>query len=314
MSFKMPDLIVESIIRDGFKNARRDESVIDDVFADLTLAYASKKYGEAEIEKIKAMVREKEVSIIHSFNLSAVNMPCISIQLADDREDEKSFMGNYLTTFQSPMTNPEEIAALTKLTFTPVSYDPNTGIVRVDDSVNLSAIHANLIFEDADGAEYVIVGGIVNDTGAKQFIIAKQSEVALTGPGQIKSSINYKLYTRNGNKEQTQLILGIHSKDALVTKYLYTLVKYFVLTRRPDLIKRGLQITTYQGSDFSRSLEYTADIVYTRFFHIVGTVVHSWRQDKVQLIDNVEVNVQVPKDRLGNEALKLTDMTIKVKE
>lgn len=315
MSFKMPDLIVESILRDGFNNARRDNSVLYDLFEDLTLAYNSKKYGEAEINKIKKIINDQEISIVHAFNLVNSNLPCISIQLADDRENEnEAHMGNYVKNIVRPITDPDALAALVYVDeIFPNSYDPITGIVKLPDDVNLAGVHANLLYVDSAKNEFTIIGGIVNDLGAKQFIVDRGSEVAL-GEGLIKSSLDYNIYQKRGNIESTQLILGIHTKEALLTKYLYILVKYFMLSRRDDLIARGLQLNTYTGSDFHRNLEYVGDVVYTRFFNVSGRVQHQWRSDKVQLIDNVEVNVVVPKDKKGNEALGLEDSTIKVKE
>jgi hypothetical protein len=316
MSFKLPDLIVESLIRDGFDNARRDLSVIDDVFCDLSMKYNRKKYGSKEINKIKEIIEKEEVSIVHSFNLVNANIPCISIQLADDREDEgKASMGNFVQVMNTPITDTDALAALVIVeSFQPNVYSPNSGIVKVPDTVDLSAVHANLLFVDAAGVEHSILGGIVNTPGKKQFIIDKQHTVDL-GPGaEIKSSINYNQYERKGNTEQTHLILGIHTRDALLTKYLYVLVKYFMLSRQNDAIARGLQISSYTGSDFTRNIAYEADVVYTRFFNVSGMVQHQWRADKVKLIDHVTVQVLVPKDRLGNEALDLTEQTIQVKE
>ncbi len=316
MSFKLPDLIVESIIRDGFNNARRDNSVIDDVFEDLTLAFNSKKYGESEVEKIKKVINDQEVSLVHSFNLVNSNLPCISIQLTDDRENEnEAHMGNYIGNQDIQITDPDELAALIYVDdITPTSYNVLTGAVKVPDGVNLAGVHANLLFQDSTGTLHTIIGGIINETGIKQFMVEKGGEVALGAGGLIKSSLDYKLYQRRGNIESTQLILGIHTKEALLTKYLYILVKYFMLSRRDDLIARGLQLNTYTGSDFSRNMEYAGDIVYTRFFNVSGRVQHQWRSDKVQLIDNVEVNVKVPKDRAGNEELDLEDSTVQVLE
>lgn len=316
MAFRLPDLIVESILRDGLNNARRDETVIDDVFGNLNLAYASRKYGQSEIDKIKEVIRNKEVSIVHAFNLVNANLPCISIQLADDHEDEdKAYIGNYVQNVTRAFTTPEQLASLVIVeSFTPLSYEPLTGVVKVDDSVNLAAVHTNLLFVDAAGAAHQIIGGIVNDPGAKQFIIATGETVSLDPGAVIKSSIDYELFQKRGNVEKTQVILGIHTEEALLTKYLYILVKYFFLSRRSDLIARGFELTSYSGSDFHRNVEYVGDVVYTRFFNLTGLVLHQWQSDKVQLIDSVDVQVKLAKDRLGNEALNLTDSTIKVKE
>lgn len=316
MSFKLPDLIIESILRDGFANARRDETIIDDVFCDLSMPFASKKYGEKEINKIKDMIRNKEVSIVHSFNLVNANMPCISIQMSDDRENpDRSHMGDMIHYSTIPFNTPEKIQATIFVeSFTPVSYDTNTGKVVVDPPVSLATVHTNLIFVDGAGVEHTIVGGISNEPGDKYFFIGKSEEVSLDPGAEIKTSIDYDIYERHGNIEETQLILGIHSKDALLTKYLYTLVKYFTLSRKRDLTTRGFQLNTYSGSDFHRNTEYAGDVVFSRFFNVTGILQHSWRSDKVQLVDNIEVKVLVPIDRLTNDDLDREDQTVQVTE
>lgn len=316
MAFKLPDLILESIIRDGLENARRDETVIEDVFGDLLKPYAAKKYGEAEVNKIKDIIQKREISVVHSFNLVNANLPCISIQLADDREDEaRTQIGNYKRNTVTAFATPEELASLTIVgSFTPTSYSPISGIVKVDDLVSLSAIHANHLFVDSAGTKHPILGGIVDVSGKKQFIIAKGATVDLGSGAEIKASIDYNVFIQKGTTENVQLILGIHTKDALLTKYLYILVKYFILSRQSDATIRGMQLSTYSGSDFVRNLEYIGDTVFTRFLNISGMLQPEWRADKVQLIDNVEVKILVEKDQLGNEALNLTNSTVQVKE
>lgn len=316
MAFVLPDLVIESILRDGFKNIRNDESIVDDVFANLTRAFANKKYGQEEIEKIKKIVREKEISIVHSFGLVTSKIPCISIQLADDREDiEHAHIGDWEDTLITPFTDPDKIANTVIVeSFDPTTYDSKTGILTVPDSVNLASVHTNHLFVDASGVEHLIIGGIVNDDGAKQIIIELNSDVDLGSGAEIKSQINYDLYEKRGNLEQVQLILGIHTQDPLLTKYVYILVKYFLLSRKKDIHSRDLELSTYSGSDFHRNMDYGADTVYTRFLNVNAKLQNSWRSDKVQLVDNVNVKVLVPKDELGNEALNLENKTIQVKE
>lgn len=314
MSFILPDLVIESILRDGIENARRDPSVIDDIFCSLNSAYAAKKYGQKEIELIKKAIQNAEISIVHAFNPTQSEMPCISIQLAEDHEDvEKAHMGNYINTKVRKFTDPDEIAATIVVeNFMALAYNPLTGILSVPDSVNLGSVYPNLLLVDAAGAEFPIVGGIDNSSGSKRLSVAVGSEVAFTTPVYVKSSIDYEIFTVGGNVEQTTLILGVHSAEPLFTKYLYILVKYFTLSRRHDLTARGLQLNTYSGTDFTRNMEYAGDQVFTRYFHINGQLQNSWRADKVQLIDSVDITVKVAKDKLGNAALNRQDQTIKV--
>jgi hypothetical protein len=316
MAFRLPDLICESIIRDGFANARRDDTIIDDVFGDLDKRFTRKKYGNKEIDKIKSIIENQEVSIVHSYNLVNANLPCISIQLADDREKtEDAHMGDYVHLSATPYSSPEDLASIVVIpAFTPTSYDPTTGIVVVPDSVDLSTIHVNLLFQDNVSNQFPILGGINNTPGSKMFITDTQATIVLGAECEIVSAIDYNEYLVHGNIEHTQLILGIHTKEALLTKYLYTLVKYFMLSRKKDMTKRGLQLDTYSGSDFHRNVEYLGDVVYSRFFNLSGIVQHAWRQDKVQLIDNVQVIAKVERDVATNEELGLTNSTIQVED
>ncbi len=96
-------------------------------------------------------------------------------------------------------------------------------------------------------------------------------------------------------------------------KYLYTLVKYVLLSRKRDLISRGLILATFQGSDFTRNMEMQGDITYSRFLTISGKVQDYWRGDQVALIDNVEVTVLVDKDELDSEDLELDELSVQIK-
>ena len=73
-----------------------------------------------------------------------------------------------------------------------------------------------------------------------------------------------------------QISVGIHTKDSLMTRYIYTLVKYILLSRRIDLERRGLIASTFGGSDFMRDMGYQGDIVYTRFLTVIGKAEDTW--------------------------------------
>lgn len=310
MPMIIPDLIIESVIRDGFQNARRNEEVIDDVFGNLSRAFAEKKYGDKEINKIKSLVQNNEVSIVHSFNLVDANMPCVSIQLLNDLEDERrAHLGDQIGFNDIPFA--DQTVTVIVSSFTPTAYDLVTGLVTVPDGVNLSQVYANLLFVDNAGVEHQIIGGIDNTVGQKKFAVAKQSEVTIGIGCEIKTSINFSRYKQKGNVEKAQILMGVHSKDPLITRYIYTLVKYFLLSRKKDLISRDFQLSTYNGSDFSRNMEYKGDAVFSRYLTVSGMLQHDWRSDLVELVDSIEIEVKVPADKYGNAALNLQNQTVK---
>ena len=73
-----------------------------------------------------------------------------------------------------------------------------------------------------------------------------------------------------------QVSIGIHTKEALMTKYLYIILKYIVLSRRIELERRGFIASTFGGSDFNRDMAYKGDIVYSRFLTMIGKTEDTW--------------------------------------
>lgn len=316
MSFKLPDLIIESVIRDGLEAIRRDTSLIEDVFGEISSQLGSlmnSKYGDKEVSRIVEYFTEKEVHIVQAFTQVNTNMPAISIQLLDDTESIKyAYLDDFQADVTKPLTDPDDLAGLVVISGVSLdAYDPNTGIIDIDDAADLSNVHVNHILEDVDGKEFKIVGGIVNDTGAKQVVIETGTAPNLVGPALIKSSINYEQFEKRGNHSDQRLLLGIHTEERLLTIYLYILVKYFLLSRKVDLVKRGFKLATYSGSDFTRNIEYV-EPVFSRYLTVSGLVADDWTSDKVIPIDLVDVKVLVDKDVAGEECFE--DLTVSVSE
>jgi len=316
MSFTMPDLVVESILREGFMALKRKPELIDDVFASLTKNYADKKYGQKELQRIKDAIQKRDWGFVHSFGEVESNLPCVSIQLGNESEDKgTAHLEDFEADVTENITDPDELAGLVKISnIQPLDYDELSGTVYLDNSVNLSSVYPNLLYVDAAGVEHKIIGGIDNTSGQKQFVVEPMSEVDISDEGHIKSSIDFKQYTERGVHNDVQILLGIHTKDALLTKYFYILVKYFLLSRKKDMIDRCFIVSSYQGSDFTRNLKYEGDIVYTRFLTITGKVQDTFRSDQADIFDNVEVITKVPKDVATTEDLDLQDQTVQVGE
>jgi hypothetical protein len=167
-----------------------------------------------------------------------------------------------------------------------------------------------MLFVDAAGVEHKIIGGIVNEDGEKQFQIAEDSEVDISEAGLIKSPISYKVTEIKGVSSDVNILLGIHSKEALFTKYMYVIVKYFLLSRKADLINRDFFVSSYKGSDFTRNLEYEGDIVYSRFLTISGKTQDDWKGEDIPQVDNIEVVVAVPGNEPTPEDLGPDDSTV----
>lgn len=292
MSFNIPELVLESLVRDGIQNVRNDQTIIDDIFKQLTRAYNSAKYGASEIAKIKTLV-QKEIAVVYAYHEVDAKPMSISIMVGSDNEHKpRAHMGDHYDEISEEITNPVELQALHRVdNLSVLSFDSLTGKVQVDPATDLSQIFRGMIYVDSADVEHDITGTISNEIGDKFFFINKLDEVDISDTtGFIKSSLNYKQYEVRGVTSDIQLILGVHTKDALTTKYLYTLLKYFILSRKNDMISRGVYLSSFSGSDFNRDSQYVGDQVFSRFLTISAKIDDSWRSDQVVLIDHVEIN------------------------
>lgn len=291
MGFTLPDVVVESVIRDGLSDLEANPTKIDYVFADMLKAYALRKYGQAEIDRIKALIASKEIAVVHSFHEAAAKAPAFSIQLGSDMDSEKhAHLSDFEADIQEELMG-ADLDPFKKIDpLTPTAYDPVTGKVSVSDAVDMSLAARGYIYEDGDGTEFELIGGISNTTGNKFFFIQKGVSPNIIDPGLIKSFINTQQYEEKGVINDVQILVGVHSKEALLTKYLYILLKYFFLSRKNSLINRRYITSAIQGSDFTRDMAYQGDQVFTRFLTLKGRVEDTFRAEDVDQIDQVEID------------------------
>lgn len=312
-SYYLPDLIVEGVLREAYGVLKRNPELIDNIFRFMmTNPRLSKKYGAREIKRIKDHIAKYDWSFVHSFNEVEGKTPAISIQLLAENEAKEVMVEDFQADVRVPL-EPQELAALIVIQgFTPTGYNALSGAVLVDDSVDLTNVHLNLLFVDASGTIWPILGGINEIPGQQQFMIAANVAPDITGPCLIKSAIDFKQVTVRGNTTDVNILLGVHTKDALLTKYFYIILKYFLMVRKPVLIGDGFICSKFQGSEFTRNLKIEGDAVFTRFLTLTGKVEDSFRSDETQVFDTIDVIIQVPKDVATTEDLGLQNAGIQV--
>ena len=173
----------------------------------------SSKYT-GEPARIRDFFKNSQVAIVQSFSDVQANLPCISIQLANDGEDQ--------------------------------------GLAMTDD------------FGGIDGV-------FDSDVPARNRIGRDQNII----------------------HANTTINIGIHTKEQLLTKYLYNITKYFILSAKEDLIRQNFIIATFRGSDFTRDASWQGDHVYTRFLNISGKTEDSWvnLNEIVASLDNINLGI-----------------------
>lgn len=285
--FVLPELVIESVIRDGLLNVKATPTIIDSVFAQLGRVYNSEKYT-GEIAKIKTLMNT-DIPVVFNYSEVDAKPMCYSIMIGEDSEDKKrAHLGDDYGTQETAITSQVALDALVVLANIIITaYDSISGKVTCHAATDLTAVYRYMILVDAASVEFQIIGAISNETDDKFFFVAPGSVVDITDFSLIKSSNTTSISTLRGVTGDQKLVIGTHSKNALTTKYLYILLKYFILSRKDDLISRGFYVASYAGSDFNRDSDYVGDKVYTRFLTVSGKIDDVWKQELVALIDNV---------------------------
>lgn len=291
MGIKLPDLIIESVLRDGLEYLRQKPETLDDVFSALLAPYNQRKYGVTELAKIKNLIENRNIAVVHSFAEAEAKQPCFSLQLMSESEAQgRAHLSDFEAEVQVPLTG-SALTAATKITgLVGTSYSLKSGRITVADSVDLSLVGPGFIYVDGSGVEFQIQPGVSNVSGAKAFLIPKNSQPDFMSPGSIRTFLTYEQHERRGDSSQVEVMVGAHSVEPLVAKYLYIIAKYIFKSRKKDLIKRCFVNSSFRGSDFVRDTQYQGDQVYTRFLTIQGQVDDTWRSDDVELIDLIDLH------------------------
>ena len=88
MPFIMPEVAVRLLIDHGIKELRKNRGAFDDLFAQLVDPGFVEEYGPAYREQIWEWFSITKLPVIEAWAFNAQKIPCISIHLANETEDE----------------------------------------------------------------------------------------------------------------------------------------------------------------------------------------------------------------------------------
>ena len=171
MSMILTDLIIESVLREGFADIKANPEIIDDIFGTLISDYNTSKYGISEINKIKAEIAKTDWSFVNSFSEVHKKVPSVSIQLLDDTEvKEVTFLGDEAGDIETKITSISELTVLFGINAD--NYESVSGKLNLPDSIDLTDIYLGMIYQDSNGVQFPITGGINNTPGNKGIHLA----------------------------------------------------------------------------------------------------------------------------------------------
>ena len=98
--FQFPEVIVQKLISYGIKELRSDKRAFYDLFAQYTQDELNDDYGITTVDEIWQWFSITKIPVIKAWSFNAQLVPCISIHLANETEDEqKAAIGDIMGTF-----------------------------------------------------------------------------------------------------------------------------------------------------------------------------------------------------------------------
>jgi hypothetical protein len=92
----MPQIALQKVIQVGLRDLKDNPSKLDDIFNYMNSDDIAADYGTEYIDKIKTWLATTKVPVIHAWTFNVDRVPCISIHLAAESEDEsKASIGDY---------------------------------------------------------------------------------------------------------------------------------------------------------------------------------------------------------------------------
>lgn len=88
MAWTLPEVAIRRVISDSFKKLRANKPAFVDIFSEFAQDELAEEYGEAYIEQIWQWFTTTKIPVIQSWSFNAQKIPCISVHLANEQEDE----------------------------------------------------------------------------------------------------------------------------------------------------------------------------------------------------------------------------------
>jgi hypothetical protein len=85
----MPEIVVQRVLQEGIKNLRNNDDAFDEIFNMFLCPELVNAYGQAHIDTIKKWFKETKIPVVQAWSLNPQRIPCFSIHLASEMEDEQ---------------------------------------------------------------------------------------------------------------------------------------------------------------------------------------------------------------------------------
>lgn len=279
------DIIIRSAIEAGLADLRANPVLLDYVFGSLPQDVLTwKEYGEKDVQQAKKwfLTTHIPVSVLPRINES--KWPQITIELLESSEvGPEATIGdvNYDPEEDNDVLWPE----LTPK-FTPVSYTPSTGIVKLGLPTE-AYLGPGMFLIDRQGTAHEILQ-VIDDTTFKinPLTVADFRNATLKG-----HRPNWKISVESSSFKESYRV-GVHCQNEPVhLTWLHAILQFTLLRYKQVLLEaRGFERSTISSTQVSLDQRFEAENILTRFISVTGYVRQFWPKNFAPVIDGVEMD------------------------
>lgn len=302
------DVVIGSAIMAAIEDVRANDWLLDYAFASLPRDTLTRdKFGEKEIENAKKWFRSTQIPVFLSVRIDEPKFPCISVSIVNQSEGEQ-VLGD--THYVENQEDGRVWPALTPA-FTPTSYSPQTGVMRVPTEIG-------------DGLVFAPGMQLIDRTGRAHEVLESPDRYTLVLPAGITASFRDTVvkgkppssivHLESVRMRETYSVGSHVQGEPTHLTYLHTILLFCMLRYKARLLEaRGFERSELSASEFRRNEFFEMENVFSRHTNINGYVQQSWPGDIVPKMTSVTTQTRrgtptaLPAPGDSNDALWLDE-------
>lgn len=277
------DLIIRSALISALDDIRLSPWLLDYVFASLPKdSLTASEYGQREVDNAKKWFLSTKIPVFMSTRIDDPALPGISITLVESSEAEQTLADLHYVEHQD---DDRLWPALTDL-FTPVEYNPTTGVMKLPDSITLVVVVGMQVLDRSGRAHAVVEVGDSDGTIKIEPCLQADFRDAV-----IKGQRPTGLIHFESVKMKETYAIGCHVQgEQVFLTYLHTLIVFALLRYKASLLEaRGFERSTISSSDFRRNDAFENELTFSRHINITGYVTQVWPAATSQKATTVDI-------------------------
>lgn len=291
MSISLSDLHLRYIVEYTIKTVRDNpDRYLPEIFGDAKLTPHDSLLGNRMITNVKNWLNTTKINVVHGFDLSQVELPCVTINMAQSSPSQP-FLGDFSGINEEQINNYEREVIVPEFSPLNIEYSPDRSFVWLE------------VNEMMPKAEYVMAGMSVFDAKNQEYAIGYDEETLKLTISPVLVSIENldasrltvvsplktKRYEAGAMQYQDNIRITIHGhQNRNETIYLHSIILWGLLRFRPFMVELfNIDLGMPSSSDLEMQdrmvgQNQMALNVWIRDIFLNCKVIHSWSGAQMQ--------------------------------